>query len=180
MSSQCLPNVYPMPPKCPICLPNIPKFGPLSFPVKSRISSDMFWLKIDYMLKKDRLTAYWTGAYIWYIGEPFWTRAEESCLFTQSFWKTRPAPTRWNVNMMFTRVIKMSQFEDNTQSSTTTQYSYLSNKRTCQCLSSPYVSFSFFMTSHQISLFYSQSIKKSRLKIGDFGPPPALAVFFIK
>ena len=31
-----------------------------------------------------------------------------------------------------------------------------------------YVSFSFFMTSHQVSLFYSQSIKKSRLKIGDF------------
>ena len=113
MSSQCLPNVYPMPAKCPICLPNIPKFCPLSFPVKSRISSDMFWLKIGYMLKKDRLTAYWTGAYIWYIGEPFWTRAEESCLFTQSFWKTRPAPTRWNVNMLFTRVIKISQFEDN-------------------------------------------------------------------
>ena len=62
MSAQCLPNVCPMSAQCPqfplnvpyvclmflisaqcpICLPNVPNFCPMSFAVKSRISSDMF------------------------------------------------------------------------------------------------------------------------------------------
>jgi hypothetical protein len=42
MSSQCLPSVNPMSAQCSICLPNVPKFCPMSFAVKSRISSDMF------------------------------------------------------------------------------------------------------------------------------------------
>merc|ERR1719203_1805425 len=64
MSAQCLPNVCPMSAQCPqfplnvpyvclmflisaqcpICLPNVPNFCPMSFAVKSRISSDMFYI----------------------------------------------------------------------------------------------------------------------------------------
>ena len=66
MSAQCLPNVCPMSAQCPqfplnvpyvclmflisaqcpICLPNVPNFCPMTFAVKSRISSDVFSLKI--------------------------------------------------------------------------------------------------------------------------------------
>ena len=62
----CLPNICPMSAQCPqfplnvpyvclmflisaqcpICLPNVLNFYPMSFAVKSRISSDMFFLNI--------------------------------------------------------------------------------------------------------------------------------------
>jgi hypothetical protein len=45
MSAQCLLNVCPMSAQCPICLSNVPNFCPMSFAVKSRISSDMFFLE---------------------------------------------------------------------------------------------------------------------------------------
>ena len=45
MSSQFLPNVCPISAKCSKCLPNVPKFCPMSSAVKSRISSNMFiWI----------------------------------------------------------------------------------------------------------------------------------------
>ena len=51
MSAQRLPTVCTMSPicaQCLICLPNVPKFCPMLFAVKSRISSDMFWFTIEW------------------------------------------------------------------------------------------------------------------------------------
>ena len=43
---QCLPNVYLMSAQFPIYLPNVPNICPMSFAVKSPISSDMFKKKL--------------------------------------------------------------------------------------------------------------------------------------